>query len=137
MAELDGTGVRLADTRKTTPGLRQLEKYAVRTGGATNHRMGLGDQVLVKENHIAGARATGSAGSFSAAIKLLMERVPEDTVVGIEVTDLSELHIALESEPAYVLCDNFGTARDETTRSLDFDTVDRREVAVEQLTAIR
>ena len=106
---VEGTKARILDTRKTTPLYRALEKYAVRAGGATNHRMGLGDQVLVKENHVAGARAAGEAGRFSAAVKLLMERVPDGTVIGIEVTDLSELHIALEVEPAYVLCDNFGT----------------------------
>jgi len=102
-----GTGARILDTRKTVPLYRALQKYAVRAGGGTNHRMGLDDEVLVKENHVAAARLTGRASSFDAAIRLLLERVPEGTVVGIEVQDLSELHIALESAPAYVLCDNF------------------------------
>lgn len=105
-----GRPARILDTRKTTPGYRALEKYAVRTGGGTNHRMGLMDEILVKENHIAAARASGAASSFGAAIRLLAEKVPPGTRVGIEVQDLSELHIALEAKPAYVLCDNFNLA---------------------------
>lgn len=106
----EGHAARILDTRKTTPGYRALEKYAVRTGGGTNHRMGLMDEVLVKENHIAAARASGTASSFGGAIRLLAEKVPAGTRVGIEVQDLSELHIALEARPAYVLCDNFTLA---------------------------
>ena len=102
-----GTRARVLDTRKTTPGYRLLEKYAVRTGGATNHRMGLNDEVLVKENHIAAAKAAGAAGGFDGAIRLLAGTVPAGTRIGIEVQDLAELHIALEARPAYVLCDNF------------------------------
>jgi nicotinate-nucleotide pyrophosphorylase (carboxylating) len=102
-----GTKARILDTRKTTPLYRALEKYAVRMGGGENHRMGLSDQVLVKENHIAAARASGEANSFSAAVRLLSERVEAGVKVGIEVTNLSELHLALEAGPAYVLCDNF------------------------------
>ncbi len=102
-----GTRARILDTRKTTPLYRLVEKYAVRMGGGTNHRMGLSDQVLVKENHIAAARASGEAAGFAAAVRLLAERVPPGTVTGIEVTNLSELHIALEARPAYILCDNF------------------------------
>jgi nicotinate-nucleotide pyrophosphorylase (carboxylating) len=102
-----GHPARILDTRKTTPGYRALEKYAVRTGGAANHRMGLDDEVLVKENHVAAAKAAGTAGNFGGAIRLLMEKIPAGTRVGIEVQDLSELHIALEARPAYILCDNF------------------------------
>jgi nicotinate-nucleotide pyrophosphorylase (carboxylating) len=105
-----GTRAKILDTRKTTPGYRLLEKYAVRTGGGVNHRMGLDDEILVKENHIAAARAAGAAAGFDAAIRLLVENAPEGTRIGIEVQDLSELHIALEARPAYVLCDNFGLA---------------------------
>ena len=102
-----GTKARILDTRKTTPGLRLLEKYAVRTGGGTNHRMGLDHQVLVKENHIAAAKISGAATGFDGAVKLLASAVPEGTVVGIEVQDLGELHIALEVVPDFILCDNF------------------------------
>ncbi|MHC4470401.1 MAG: carboxylating nicotinate-nucleotide diphosphorylase [Planctomycetota bacterium] len=104
-----GTRARILDTRKTVPHYRALEKYAVRTGGGTNHRMGLHDEVLVKENHVAAAKAAGAAPSFDGAIKLLAE-LPDDVVVGIEVEDLSQLHIALEARPAYILCDNFDLA---------------------------
>jgi nicotinate-nucleotide pyrophosphorylase (carboxylating) len=108
-----GTKARILDTRKTTPLYRALEKYAVRAGGGENHRRGLSDQVLVKENHIAAARASGEANSFAAAMRLLAQRVEPGVKVGIEVTNLSELHLALEAGPAYVLCDNFdvGTLR--------------------------
>jgi len=104
-----GTRARILDTRKTTPHYRALEKYAVRAGGGTNHRMGLHDQVLVKENHIAAAKAAGEVSSFEGALRLLA-KIPGSPVVGIEVEDLSQLHIALEMQPAYVLCDNFGLA---------------------------
>ena len=107
---VEGHPARILDTRKTTPLYRALEKYAVRAGGGTNHRMGLSDQVLVKENHIAAARAAGEASSFGAALRLLKKRIPAGTVIGIEVTNLSELHMALEFGPAYVLCDNFNLA---------------------------
>jgi nicotinate-nucleotide pyrophosphorylase (carboxylating) len=102
-----GHRARILDTRKTTPLYRTLQKYAVRTGGATNHRMGLDHQVLVKENHIAASRLSGAATSFDTAIRRLAEKVPEGTVIGIEVQNLGELHIALEAAPAYILCDNF------------------------------
>jgi nicotinate-nucleotide pyrophosphorylase (carboxylating) len=102
-----GSRARILDTRKTTPLYRSLEKYAVRMGGGTNHRMGLSDQVLVKENHIYAAKASGAAGNFDGAIRLLIKAMKPDTLVGIEVTNLSELHIALEAHPAYILCDNF------------------------------
>jgi nicotinate-nucleotide pyrophosphorylase (carboxylating) len=105
--EVEGTKARILDTRKTAPLYRALEKYAVRTGGGVNHRMGLADQVLVKENHFAAARASGRAKSFAGSLRLLRENLPDGVVVGIEVRDLSELHMALEVEPDYVLCDNF------------------------------
>ncbi|MEN8148637.1 MAG: carboxylating nicotinate-nucleotide diphosphorylase [Planctomycetota bacterium] len=102
-----GTKARILDTRKTTPGFRNLEKYAVRMGGGTNHRMGLDHQVLVKENHIAAAKISGAATGFDGAVRLLAANLPEGTVVGIEVQDLGELHIALEVAPDFILCDNF------------------------------
>jgi nicotinate-nucleotide pyrophosphorylase (carboxylating) len=102
-----GTKARILDTRKTIPGYRALQKYAVRAGGGTNHRMGLDHQVLVKENHIAAAKLSGTAHTFDAAVRLLSSRVPEGTVVGIEVQNLGELHIALEVAPDFILCDNF------------------------------
>lgn len=95
-----GTGCRILDTRKTLPGLRTAQKYAVRCGGADNHRMGLYDMVLVKENHIA------AAGSISAAIRAaraLSPRVP----VEVEVESLAELDEALAAGPDIVMLDDF------------------------------
>lgn len=98
---------RILDTRKTLPHYRRLEKYAVRQGGGTNHRMGLSDEVLVKENHIAAARAGGTAASFASAIARLFTALDSEVKVGIEVEDLAQFHIALEAGPAYILCDDF------------------------------
>jgi len=107
VAAVAGTKARVLDTRKTTPGYRALQKYAVRMGGGTNHRMGLDHQVLVKENHVAAAKISGAASNFDAAVRRLASKVPEGTVVGIEVQNLGELHIALEVAPDFILCDNF------------------------------
>jgi nicotinate-nucleotide pyrophosphorylase (carboxylating) len=94
-----GTGCRIRDTRKTLPGLRLLEKYAVRCGGGVNHRLGLGDAVLVKDNHVV------AAGSVSAAIAAVRERAP-DLPCEVEVTTLDELDEALAAGAALVLLDN-------------------------------
>jgi nicotinate-nucleotide pyrophosphorylase (carboxylating) len=95
-----GTGCRILDTRKTVPGLRTAQKYAVRCGGADNHRMGLFDQILIKENHIA------AAGSITAAIVAARQRVPAVPVV-VEVESLGELGQALAAHPDIVLLDEF------------------------------
>ncbi|TMC04375.1 MAG: carboxylating nicotinate-nucleotide diphosphorylase [Chloroflexi bacterium] len=94
-----GTGCRIRDTRKTLPGLRLLEKYAVRCGGGVNHRLGLGDAVLVKDNHVV------AAGSVSAAIAAVRERAP-DLTCEVEVTTLDELDEALAAGAPLVLLDN-------------------------------
>ena len=95
-----GTGCRILDTRKTVPGLRTAQKYAVRCGGADNHRMGLFDQILIKENHIA------AAGSITAAIVAARQRAPAVAVV-VEVESLGELGQALAAHPDIVLLDEF------------------------------
>lgn len=95
-----GTGVRVLDTRKTLPGLRSAQKYAVRCGGGYNHRMGLYDAVLIKENHIA---AAGSIAEAVAAARRLWRGKP----VEVEVEDLDELQQALVAEADIVLLDNF------------------------------
>jgi nicotinate-nucleotide pyrophosphorylase (carboxylating) len=95
-----GTGCRVLDTRKTLPGLRSAQKYAVRVGGADNHRMGLYDQVLIKENHIA---AAGSIGAAVAAARRSTPHVP----VEVEVESLPELEQALDAQPDIVLLDEF------------------------------
>lgn len=98
---VEGTGVRITDTRKTTPGWRALEKAATRAGGAVNHRMGLHDMVLVKENHIR------AAGSLEAALEAVMERARASRLeVEFEVTNLGELERALGGAPDRILLDN-------------------------------
>lgn len=97
---LAGTRARVADTRKTTPGLRALEKYAVRCGGGNNHRFGLDDAVLVKDNHLA------LAGSIHAAVAAVRARVGHTVKVEVEVDTLEQLHEALEEPIDAVLLDN-------------------------------
>jgi nicotinate-nucleotide pyrophosphorylase (carboxylating) len=95
-----GTGCAIRDTRKTLPGLRLLEKYAVRCGGGVNHRLGLGDAVLVKDNHVV------AAGSVSAALAAVRARAPELSCE-VEVTTLDELDAMLAERAELVLLDNF------------------------------
>jgi nicotinate-nucleotide pyrophosphorylase (carboxylating) len=101
-----GTRALILDTRKTAPGLRILDKYAVRCGGGTNHREGLFDQVLLKENHFAAARTLGIRG-FDVAIRHVREHAPEGTYIGVEVEDMGQFHIAMESGPDMILLDDF------------------------------
>jgi nicotinate-nucleotide pyrophosphorylase (carboxylating) len=104
--ELEGTRARVRDTRKTTPGLRALEKYAVRCGGGVNHRMGLSDMALVKDNHVA---AAGSVTAAYERVRALEAAIP----VEIEVDTLDGLREAIEVGADEVLLDNFDL---ETTR---------------------
>ena len=97
---VEGTGAAIVDTRKTTPGLRALEKYAVRCGGGANHRFGLDDAVLIKDNHIA------AAGSVATAITRVRQRVGHLVSVEVEVDDLEQLAEALDAGVDAVLCDN-------------------------------
>lgn len=98
------TGARVVDTRKTTPGWRALEKRAVRMGGGANHRMGLYDMVLVKENHIA------AAGGIRAALEAVAAANDRALSVEVEVTSLEELRDALAMEPERILLDNMDPA---------------------------
>jgi nicotinate-nucleotide pyrophosphorylase (carboxylating) len=103
---IQDTGARLLDTRKTLPGLRQAQKYAVRMGGGENHRSGLYDAILIKENHVT------SAGSIAAALAAAQEVADERTADGqilveIEVESIAELEEALDSGAERVLLDNF------------------------------
>lgn len=95
-----GTGAQILDTRKTTPGLRALEKYAVRVGGGRNHRNDLAEAVLIKENHIR------LAGSVPAALEAAQTAKGRAKWIEIEVTNLDELHAALAYSPDIVLLDN-------------------------------
>ncbi|HJS90023.1 MAG TPA: carboxylating nicotinate-nucleotide diphosphorylase [Steroidobacteraceae bacterium] len=100
VAAVAGTGCTVLDTRKTLPGLRSAQKYAVRCGGGSNHRLGLYDMVLIKENHIA------AAGSLTAAISAA-RRVAPGVKVEVEVESLAELEEALRAGPDIVLLDDF------------------------------
>jgi nicotinate-nucleotide pyrophosphorylase (carboxylating) len=95
-----GTGARVTDTRKTMPGLRVLDKHAVVAGGGINHRMGLYDQVMIKDNHIA------AAGDIEHAVAAVRESVGDDVRVTVEVEDLDQLGIALKTSANRVLLDN-------------------------------
>lgn len=103
VSELAGTGARVLDTRKTTPGLRFLEKYAVRCGGGTNKRMGLYDVAMVKDNHKL------AAGGVAAAYRRVVEAFP-GVPVQVEVTTVSEAVEAVESGADFLLCDNMAPA---------------------------
>ena len=98
---VEGTGCRALDTRKTTPGLRRLEKLAVRAGGATNHRFGLYDAILIKNNHITAAGGVGRALELARAQSLPVE---------IEVRSFAELDEALAAAASHLLLDNFSPA---------------------------
>ena len=102
--ELDGTRILLRDTRKTAPGLRQLDKYAVRCGGGSNHRMGLDDMILLKENHLR------AAGGLKAAVRAVRENLasgePGRLLIETEVTTLSEVVEGLDCEVDWLLLDN-------------------------------
>ena len=102
VAALDGTSARVRDTRKTTPGMRALEKYAVRCGGGVNHRMSLSDQALVKDNHVL------AAGGVVPAYHAVRAAYP-DLPVQVEVTTLDQLRQLLEVGAPEILLDNMST----------------------------
>jgi nicotinate-nucleotide pyrophosphorylase (carboxylating) len=104
VSEVDGTRARIASTRKTTPGLRAFEKYAVRAGGGTSHRYGLYDAVLVKDNHIA------AAGGLADALEMLRAHVGHLVKVEVEVDRLDQLKEALRFPIDAVLLDNMDVA---------------------------
>jgi nicotinate-nucleotide pyrophosphorylase (carboxylating) len=97
-------GVRIADTRKTTPGFRALEKYAVRCGGCHNHRSSLGEHVLVKDNHIA------AAGSLAAAVRLARAGAPHLARIEVEAKTLAEVRQAVRAKAEVILLDNLSPA---------------------------
>ena len=136
---VDGTGVAVLDTRKTTPGLRALEKYAVLSGGGRNHRFGLDDGVLVKDNHL---RATGSV---RAAVERL--RLATDLPVEVECESLDQVREALDAGVDALLLDNMtlaelreavalnaGRARLEASGGVSLDTIrDIAEIGVDEI----
>ncbi|NUQ76299.1 MAG: carboxylating nicotinate-nucleotide diphosphorylase [Polyangiaceae bacterium] len=97
----EGSPVRITDTRKTTPGLRALERYGVRVGGAHNHRDNLGSAVMIKDNHIV------AAGGITAAVERAKKRAPHTSRIEVEVASLSELDEALAAGADIIMLDNF------------------------------
>lgn len=129
-----GTKATILDTRKTTPGLRSLEKYAVRTGGGRNHRMNLSDGILIKDNHLA------LAGNLKAAVQQTRKKSPRGFKVEVETTDLTEVEDALAAKADIILLDNMtipqlkeavllinGQARTEASGGINLNNV--REIA--------
>lgn len=108
--DIAGTRAEILDTRKTLPGWRLLEKYAVRCGGGTNHRMGLHDGVLIKDNHLAAWKAADKdrleTGSVAAAVRHARDRSPGNVTIEVEVDTLEQLRDALAGAPDIVLLDN-------------------------------
>jgi nicotinate-nucleotide pyrophosphorylase (carboxylating) len=100
-----GTGVRLVDTRKTTPGLRMLEKAAVRAGGGHNHRYSLSDAVMLKDNHLAVLRAQGL--DLTEAIRTVRARIPHTMHLEVEVDGLDQLPAVIAADPDTIMLDNF------------------------------
>jgi len=117
-----GTGCAILDTRKTIPGLRTAQKYAVRCGGAQNHRAGLFDQVLIKENHVA------AAGSLTAAIEA-GRRAAGKRKVEVEVETLAEFEEALRAAPDIILLDEFSL--EDMRRAVDINRAKGRPVKLE------
>jgi nicotinate-nucleotide pyrophosphorylase (carboxylating) len=117
-----GTGCTIIDTRKTLPGLRTAQKYAVLRGGAQNHRIGLFDQVLIKENHIA------AAGSLSAAVAA-GRRAAGDRKVEVEVETLAEFEEALHAAPDIILLDEFSL--EDMRTAVDINRSRGRHVTLE------
>jgi nicotinate-nucleotide pyrophosphorylase (carboxylating) len=110
--EIAGTGARVVDTRKTTPGLRVLEKYAVRVGGGTNHRTGLYDGVLIKENHIA------AAGGIAEAVRLARAYIPHTLKIEVETETLDQVAQALQAGADIIMLDNMSLSEMSTAVGL-------------------
>lgn len=98
--QVEGTGAKICDTRKTTPGLRIIEKYAVKVGGGTNHRFNLADGILIKDNHIV------AAGSITAAVRAARANAPHTLKVEVEVETFEELDEALAAGADIIMLDN-------------------------------
>lgn len=103
-AALEGTGTEILDTRKTTPGYRNLEKYAVAVGGATNHRIGLYDRVMIKDNHRELAAMEG-AGGIARSVGRARAKYPE-LEIEVEADSLDEVREAVEAGAEYIMLDN-------------------------------
>ncbi len=147
VARLHGLPTRLIDTRKTTPGLRVLEKYAVRVGGGHNHRFNLADAVLLKDNHLAALHNRGL--DLAEAVRTMKQRVPHTMRVEVEVTSLDEIDAALAGGADIILLDNMtteamreavrrigGRALTECSGTVTLDTVrERAETGVDLISS--
>jgi nicotinate-nucleotide pyrophosphorylase (carboxylating) len=102
--ELKGTQTQLLDTRKTAPGLRVLDKLAVKHGGGTNHRMGLYDMAMIKDNHIK------MAGGIAKAVDQVRSKIAEGIKIEVETTNLDEVRQAIEAGADIIMLDNMGNA---------------------------
>ena len=109
--ELAGTKTQLLDTRKTAPGLRVLDKLAVKHGGGTNHRMGLYDMAMIKDNHIK------MAGGISKAVEQVRSRIPADIKIEVETTNLDEVRQAIAAGADIIMLDNMGN--DQMTEAVN------------------
>lgn len=146
-ARLHGLPIRLVDTRKTTPGLRLLEKYAVRVGGGHNHRFNLADAVLLKDNHLASLRSRGLG--LADAVRSIKQNVPHTMKVEVEVTALEQIDPALAGGADIILLDNMsnddmreavrrigGRALTECSGNVTLETVrERAETGVDLISA--
>jgi nicotinate-nucleotide pyrophosphorylase (carboxylating) len=103
MKEVEGHAVEILDTRKTLPGYRHLDKYAVRMGGGSNHRFGLYDMVMIKDNHIQ------VAGSIRQAVEAIRSKIPKSIKIEVETTNLDEVQQALEAEVDIIMLDNMSS----------------------------
>jgi nicotinate-nucleotide pyrophosphorylase (carboxylating) len=106
--QLEGTNTKLLDTRKTLPGHRILDKYAVKMGGGTNHRVGLFDMVMIKDNHIK------AAGSINSAVSIIKSKIKSDIKIEVEVSNLEEVKEALSAGCDIIMLDN-----------MDIDTINK------------
>lgn len=133
MRRVEGTGVVVLDTRKTTPGMRLLEKYAVRCGGATNHRMGLYDRVMLKDNHLLGWQEQDR--SLPEAVRIARKENP-DLVIEVEADTPEQVRELVEADPDWILLDNMtleqlrtcveicrGKCKTEASGGVNLDTV--------------
>ncbi|WP_340113338.1 carboxylating nicotinate-nucleotide diphosphorylase [Maribellus mangrovi] len=104
MKEIEGTKVEILDTRKTLPGYRYLDKYAVRMGGASNHRFGLYDMVMIKDNHIQ------VAGGITEAVVAIRKKIPKSIKIEVETTTIDQVKEALAADVDIIMLDNMSSA---------------------------
>ena len=106
-----GYGSQILDTRKTTPGWRYLEKYAVRIGGGANHRMGLYDQILIKDNHIKIMESKKENGDISSLVKKAREQVANEVLIEVEVEELCQINDMVDAGVDIILFDNMAPSK--------------------------